>query len=49
MSTKTEAPKKAEEVKGLPSAKNVIPAENEKKENILKTIEKFKMNKKSKK
>ena len=38
MNTKTEAPKKAEEVKGLPSAKNVIPAEIEKKENILKML-----------
>lgn len=42
MNTKTTAPKMAEEVKSLPSAKNGITAENEKKENVLKTIEKFK-------
>lgn len=42
MNTQTTAPKKAEEVKGLPSAKNEKPAVIEKKENILKTMEKFK-------
>lgn len=42
MNTKTEAPKKAEAVKSLPGAKNGNPAEVVKKEEILKTIEKFK-------
>lgn len=42
MNTKTEAPKKAEAVKSLSGAKNGNPAEVVKKEEILKTIEKFK-------
>ena len=42
MNTQTTAQKKAEEVKSLPSAKNEKPAVIEKKENILKAMEKFK-------
>ena len=42
MSTQTTAQKMAEEVKSLPSAKNGNTAENQKKANILQTIEKFK-------
>ena len=42
MSTQTTAQKMAEEVKSLPGAKNGNTAENQKKANILQTIEKFK-------
>lgn len=42
MNTKTEAPKKAEAVKSLPGAKNVNPANDEKKANAMLAIEKFK-------